>query len=70
MLWIFKLYRFGYDLTMISDTKENGIKALKKEYYDTHKKYNDGCRPTKEEWQLALEETYIDEIKLNHVMWL
>ena len=62
------LYRFGYDLTVVTDNEESGIAALKKEYYDTYKKWNN-CRPTKEEWENARESIEIRQYELNKVEW-
>lgn len=42
-VWLASLYRFGYDLTAIGETKEKAIATVLKEYSRAFKQYNNGA---------------------------
>ncbi len=65
-----QLERFGYMLTVISETKEGAKKALLKAYRRAYRISNNGARPTKEELECVNDELYIDEFKNDEVYWL
>lgn len=64
------LDRFGYDLTVIDETKEKAIKAMLKEYRRAYAKWNNGARPTKEELEAVDDAMRITELTLGKVEWL
>ena len=39
-VWKCTLYRFGYDLTVIAQTKEDAVNAMREEYIKTYAKIN------------------------------
>jgi len=64
------LYRFGYDLTVVSATEAGAKKAMKAEYVKTYKSWNDGDDPTQEELRSAMDDIGYTEMTLNKVEWL
>lgn len=58
------LYRFGYDLTVLTETKEEAEKLLMEEYEKQYRKINDGEDPREEiAYDHYSDESYYDEAK-------
>lgn len=69
------LYRFGYDLTVLTETREEATKAIMKEYTKTYKAWN-GTTPGKDMYEegvsyyaQAKEDINYHEIEVGKVEW-
>lgn len=62
------LYRFGYELTCVMETKEEAEKLLLKEYRKTYKDWN-GCYPDKEKIEEVKEFIEYWETEFGIVEW-
>jgi len=69
------LYRFGYDLTVLAETKKEAEKAIMKEYSKTYKEWN-GTTPGKDYcddgvtyYAQAKEDINYHDIEIGKVEW-
>ena len=67
------LYRFGYDLDVIADTKEHAIDAImteyKKAYYGRNEDDEDAMNDYEDYRNNAIADIEITEMELNKVEW-
>ena len=67
------LYRFGYDLDVISDTKEHAVDAImteyKKAYYERNEDDEDAMNDFEIYYKNAITDIEIIEMELNKVEW-
>lgn len=79
-VYVGHLDRFGYDLTCVGFTKTSVKKAMREEYIDAYKKWNDGEDPSKTRCdrygrsnrtylQEAMEDLEISEYEVGKVEW-
>lgn len=63
------LYRFGYDLTVLTKTKREGKDLLMAEYLKTYLEWNSGEKPTVEEVRNAKRDIEYIPYVVNQVNW-
>ena len=68
-VWIAELYRFGYDLVVVEETKDKARRAMVKEYNRAYKHYNAGARPTSEEIENRNCDIRLYETTIGNVLW-
>ena len=63
------LYRFGYELRIVSATKDEAETQLMKEYKKAYKKYNDGESPSMDFIRRAMEDIEYTDMEFDTVEW-
>lgn len=70
-LYYATLYRFGYDLTVIADTREDAIHAIMWEYQKTYLQRNNGFDDEYETLEMnARNDIVVIEFTKGSVEWL
>ena len=77
-IWLAELYRFGYELKAIGETKNKAVGAVMKEYTKAFKDYNDGISPSKMRmpntiasyYAIAKEDVSCTEFEFGKCYWL